>query len=76
MGGAVILDAVGIAVVVFIILTATLHLWGHGVTWFIRRSAKNVATVEAQLINSASRAIGQRSPSGQIGQGQTRPPAR
>ena len=76
MGGAVIVDAVGIAVVVFITLTATLHLWGHGVTWLIRRSAKNVAIVEAQLVRTASRAIGQRGPTGQFGQGQTRPPAR
>ena len=70
-------DAVGIAVFVFITLTVTLHLWGHGVTWLIRRSAKNVAIVEAQLIRTASRAIGQRgSQAGQIGQGQDRPPAR
>jgi hypothetical protein len=67
MGGSVVVDAVGIAVVVFVVLTATLHCWGPGLAWLIRRSTRNVAIVEALLIRSASRVLGQ---------GQTRPPGR
>jgi hypothetical protein len=67
MSGSVIVDAVGIAVVVFVVLTATLHFWGRGLTWLIRRSTKNVAIVEALLVSAASRVLGQ---------GQTRPPGR
>jgi hypothetical protein len=66
-GGSVIVDAVGIAVVVFVALTATLHVWGRGLSWLIRRSAKNIAIVEALLVSRTSR---------MPGQGQTRPPGR
>jgi hypothetical protein len=67
MGGSVVVDAVGIAAVVFVVLTATLHVWGPGLTWLIRRSKKNVAIVESLLVRSASHVLGQ---------GQTRPPGR
>ena len=67
MGGSVVVDAIGIGAVVFVTLTATMHLWGRGLTWLIRRSLKNVAIVEALLGVAVSRALGQ---------GQTRPPGR
>lgn len=60
-----LLDGIIVAVVLFIVLTATAHLWGPPLAWTCKRILRNLEMAAAHFGRGVARAIGQ---------GQTRPP--
>ncbi len=59
-----LLDAIVVAVVLFIVLAATAHLWGPPLAWTCKRLMRNLDTAATAFGRGVARILGQ---------GQTRP---
>ncbi len=68
MGGSLLrgplLDGIVVAVVLFVVLAATAHLWGPPLAWTCKRLMRNLDTAAAAFGRGMTRILGQ---------GQTRP---
>ena len=59
-----LLDAIILAIILFVVLAATAHLWGPPLAWTCKRIARNLDSATAAFGRGVARVLGQ---------GQTRP---